>query len=363
MDFSDGLKVLAEKINKYKDQINTEEATKTAFIMPFFDLLGYDTRNPLEFTPEFIADVGTKKGEKVDYAILLDNQPMILIEAKWCNEPLDKHDHQLLRYFSVTKARIGILTNGIIYKFYTDLEEPNKMDSKPFFEINLLNIKDTEINELKKFGKSNFELNNILSTAEELKYANAIKKVVLGVLDSPDDDFVSYILNSVYDGKKTQQTKDKFRKIIKDSMADVINDIVRSKLENALLPKSEKSEPSIADEVPTTNNDEPKSDIVTTEEELEGYYTIKGICSEFVESKRIFYRDNASYFNILLDDNKLKWICRLFFNSSQKYISFPKFEKDSSGRTLEEKLKLDSIEDIFKYRTKIKEIVEIYLKK
>ena len=136
MDFAEQLKLLIDKIIKYKDQINTEEATKTAFIMPFFDLLGYDTRNPIEFIPEFTCDIGTKKGEKIDYAIHIDNQPTILIECKWCGENLEKHDAQLMRYFSVSQAKIGILTNGIIYKFFTDLEETNKMDSKPLLEIN-----------------------------------------------------------------------------------------------------------------------------------------------------------------------------------------------------------------------------------
>ena len=153
MDFAEQLKLLIDKIIKYKDQINTEEATKTAFIMPFFDLLGYDTRNPIEFIPEFTCDIGTKKGEKIDYAIHIDNQPTILIECKWCGENLEKHDAQLMRYFSVSQAKIGILTNGIIYKFFTDLEETNKMDSKPFLEINLLSIRDNEIVELKKESK------------------------------------------------------------------------------------------------------------------------------------------------------------------------------------------------------------------
>lgn len=115
-----------------RGNLATEEATKTALIMPFFSLLGYDVFNPMEFIPEFVADVGTKKGEKVDYAIMNEGKPVILIEAKGVDDDLTKHDAQLFRYFTVTDAKFAILTNGIVYKFFTDLEEPNKMDEKPF---------------------------------------------------------------------------------------------------------------------------------------------------------------------------------------------------------------------------------------
>ncbi len=128
MDFIDQLKQFSSRVETLRASLQTEEATKTAIIMPFFAMLGYDVFNPQEFVPEFTADVGTKKGEKVDYAIVDNGNPIILIEAKWIGENLNKHDSQLFRYFATTTAKIGILTNGLIYKFYTDLETPNKMD-------------------------------------------------------------------------------------------------------------------------------------------------------------------------------------------------------------------------------------------
>ena len=114
MSFEERLASLAAKIRQQKDAIQTEEATKNAFVMPFIQtVLGYDVFNPLEVIPEFISDVGTKKGEKVDYAIIKDGQIQILIEAKKIGEPLNiNHASQLFRYFHVTTARISILTNG-----------------------------------------------------------------------------------------------------------------------------------------------------------------------------------------------------------------------------------------------------------
>ena len=148
MDFEEKIKRFIERIEKLKNSINTEEATKTSLIMPFFQILGYDVFNPDEFTPEYVADVGIKKGEKVDYAIILNETVTILIEAKSINENLKKHDSQLFRYFGTTTAKFAILTNGCEYKFYTDLDELNKMDSTPFLNINLLELKDTDIIEL-----------------------------------------------------------------------------------------------------------------------------------------------------------------------------------------------------------------------
>ncbi|HEX3030915.1 MAG TPA: type I restriction endonuclease, partial [Bacillota bacterium] len=176
MDFIDQIKQFAKRVEQMKEHITTEEATKTSIIMPFFQLLGYDVFNPAEFVPEFTADVGIKKGEKVDYAILQDKKPIILIEAKWCGEDLQKHDSQLFRYFGTTCAKFAILTNGIEYKLYTDLDEPNKMDEKPFLEFNILDIKDASVAELKKFQKHKFDLDTIFNTASELKYSNLIKQ-------------------------------------------------------------------------------------------------------------------------------------------------------------------------------------------
>src|SRR4051794_35249800 len=149
MDFADRIRELSGQILKQSAIIQTEEATKNAMVMPFISALGYNVFDPQEVTPELHADVGLKKGEKVDYAILKDGKPIILFECKWHGADLNKeHASQLYRYFSVTEARFGVLTNGIAYRFYTDLEAQNKMDSKPFFEFNMANYRDQDIEEL-----------------------------------------------------------------------------------------------------------------------------------------------------------------------------------------------------------------------
>src|ERR1700754_3182778 len=191
MDFKTQIKLLGERFLVLKDQVLTEEATKNAFIMPFIKELGYDVFNPNEVTPELVADIGMKQGEKIDYAIMQNGEPIILIECKHHAAPLNVNNaSQLFRYFHTTKAKFSILTNGIEYKFYTDLVEPNKMDEKPFFAFNITDIKDNQIEELKKFHKAYYDFDNIVNTASELKYTNELSLLLTSEFANPSPDFV-----------------------------------------------------------------------------------------------------------------------------------------------------------------------------
>nr|WP_315394477.1 type I restriction endonuclease [uncultured Duganella sp.] len=176
MDLIDQLRNLSSRIAATRDMISTEEATKNAMIMPFIQTLGYNVFDPQEVTPELVADIGLKKGEKVDYAILKNGKPIILFECKRSGGDLNiKHAGQLFRYFHVTEARFGVLTNGLVYRFFTDLEQANKMDETPFFEFNILDFKERDVEELKKFAKAAFDVGCILNTATELKYMRVMQ--------------------------------------------------------------------------------------------------------------------------------------------------------------------------------------------
>ena len=203
MDFIEELRNLSTTITKDKDAIQTEEATKNACVMPFINLLGYNVFNPKEVVPEFTADVGTKQGEKVDYAIVKDDEVIMLIECKKYGEDLSNaHTSQLYRYFSVVHARIAVLTNGVLYRFYTDLEETHKMDTKPFLEFDMLDIQPPLVNELKRFTKSGFDLDATLTAASDLKYTKEIKQTMIEQLEAPSEDFVRFFLSYVYSGVK-----------------------------------------------------------------------------------------------------------------------------------------------------------------
>lgn len=354
MDFKDNLFELSKKIERYRDKVTNEEMTKTAFILPFFDLLGYDTRNPFEFQAEFTADLADSKGEKVDYAILIDDVPKILIEAKEINDNLEKHDKQLMRYFHTTPAKIGILTNGIKYKFFTDLEEPNKMDSKPFLEVNMDDIRDPDVVELKKFFKNNFDENDILTSAEELKYSNAIKKLMKNNFENPSENFVTFVLSEVYEGVKTQKVKDKFYETVKKSVNQLLNEMVRSKLEGALEYKINGE-----DTLEEVEEQTEERILDTTQEELEGFAIIKAIAHEFVENiNEITYKDTTNYFNVLINDNTRKWLCRLYFNSDNKYLALPIFEDGVKSKKENKILLENGLNELYKYKNLIRESYE-----
>lgn len=349
--FKEALKNLGKRVEELKDSIGTEEATKTSLIMPFFASLGYDLFNPTEFVPEFTADVGIKKGEKVDYAIVLEGKPTILIEAKSINQELTKHDSQLFRYFGTTESKFGILTNGQEYKFFTDLDEPNKMDLKPFLTVDITRIKDNQIPELAKFHKENFDVDKITSSAAELKYLGALKDYLNSELDNPSDDFVKFLLNEIYEGMKTKQIIDKFKPIIKKGVNQFISERVNDKLSAALKSSVSIEEPNDDEAEKSVSHQE--SEIVTTPEELEAYTITKVALKDTIPLDRLFYRDNRSYFNILLDDNIRKWILRVRFNTLGMKIEL----NDDDHTTYE----LNEPMDIYNYTREIISVVEKFL--
>lgn len=316
MGFSEDIKIFAERISNLKDNITTEEATKTSLILPFFQLLGYDVFNPFEFIPEFTADTGTKKGEKVDYAILINNEPVILVEAKSASTELStKHMSQLFRYFAVTKAKFGILTNGLIYRFYSDLEESNKMDTSPFLEIDLLNLRNDYINELKRFQKDSFDMKGILNKASELKYTAMIKHEIIEQFDNPSDQFIRLLLKKeIYSGVKTQAVLDKFRNIIKDSFNEYVTDLINDRLQNAIITDS--------NAISTTTN---KSDQEPqlTQSELNILKYIKELLST---NENITYHKTSNYVSMQIGKNTRKWICRIYMRHSNNLLTLHKFE-------------------------------------
>ena len=279
MDFKDEIKQFGDRVEKLKAQISTEEATKNAFILPFIKALGYDVFNPLEVVPEYVADIGIKKSEKVDYAILIDGQPSILVECKHWSENLDVHNSQLFRYFHTTKAKFGLLSNGIIYRFYTDLVEKNKMDEKPFLEFNVTDIKDNQIEELKKFHKSYFDVDNIVNTASELKYMNELKTFINIEFQNPTDGFVRHFAKQAYPGMLTAKLMEQFTALTKKSIQQYINDLITERLKSALKKENDDDQKITEQEAVLAADIANESKVETTADELEGFMIVKTILS------------------------------------------------------------------------------------
>lgn len=349
------LEQLHQRVDSLKDQINTEEATKNAFVMPFIQILGYDIFNPTEVIPEFVCDIGTKKGEKVDYVIKRDNEPILIIECKHWKENVDAHNSQLHRYYHVSKARFGVLTNGHIYNFYADLEKPNIMDEKPFFTLDLSNLKGSSIKILENFTKNDYNLENILDSAEGLKYIKAIRNEFEKEIQEPSDEMIKLLVSRFFDKPLIASRLATFKEYTKKAFSNSINESISFRLKNALninetVPSKVAEQTNSVDD---NASEEPK--FITTEEEIEASQIVKAILREQLPSSRIAFRDTQSYFGILLDDNNRKPLCRLHFNSSNKYLEVFNHGKDNGEKKL-----LSSIDDIYNYKTELLDTLKNY---
>lgn len=360
MEFEERLAALATKVQNQREAIQTEEATKNAFVMPFIStILGYDVFNPLEVVPEFTADVGVKRGEKVDYAIMRDNEVQILIECKRSADPLRiEYASQLFRYFSVTNARIAVLTNGEVYNFYTDLDAPNKMDDKPFLVLDLGDIDETLLDELQKLTKESFDLGSVISAAEELKYVGSLKRAIAAQLREPSDEFIKFFATRVYDGSYTQKVREQFTGLVEKAVKQFLNEQVNDRLKTALGTTSaaglgnEPSTSAVVSEDAARENLAQPSEIVTTQDELEGYQIVKAIACSEVKPYRVTHRDQQSYFAVLLDNNNRKTIARLWFNGKrQKYLGL--FDENK----VETRYAIDTSDDIYEHAEMIRSTV------
>ncbi|QNL48132.1 type I restriction enzyme HsdR N-terminal domain-containing protein [Olivibacter sp. SDN3] len=348
MDFKDEIQQFAKRVDRLLPQIKTEEATKTSLIMPFLRILGYDVFDPFEVHPEFVADIGIKKGEKVDYAILKDDKPVILIECKHYADGLDPHNSQLFRYFHTTEAKFSLLTNGLEYRFYTDLVTPNKMDEKPFFEFKITEMRDNEIAELRKFHKAVFDLESISNTASDLKFFNEIKILINAEIHNPNEEFVRYFARQVYPGLVTAKVLDQFTTLTKKVFTQIVNDQISERLKSALKKETE----TTAELAPAPA--EPESLIITTQEEIDGFLIVKSILRKEVEVGRIYMRDTQSYCGVLLDDNNRRPICRFYFTANRLRIGL--FDKDKK----ETKHDIQSLDDIYNFSEEIVQSIGYY---
>lgn len=336
MDLQTQLEALSEKANTHREVLLTEEAAKTALVMPFLQALGYDVFNPNEVVPEFTCDVGTKKGEKVDYAIRIDGEIKMLIECKPCSQELSiKHASQLYRYFGVTDAKFAILTNGARYKFYTDLNSQNRMDEKAFFEFDLCKLRKTDIRNLAKFQRTGFDVDAIFETAASLQMEGQVVKAIESEMLEPSSDFVRFIAARVSDKRLTAGTKAAVARHIPNAFNAIIRNRLNDRLTSAI-------DPGDADDPASS------SEVETTAEEIDGFNIVRAIASELVDPSRVVMRDQKSYCAILLDDNNRKPIARLWFNSEAvRYLGTFDADKEETRHPLRQTV------DIFKYRNMI----------
>ena len=348
MDFIDEVGTRSGRFAARVEHLDTEEATKSSLVLPFIQMLGYEIFDPTEVVPEFTADVGTKKGEKVDYALVWNGKPVILIEVKKYGNNLDEEEmSQLLRYFTtVTDARFGILTDGITYRFFSDLDQPNVMDPKPFFEFNMLDFTEPEVEELKRFTKSAFEPSEVVEVARELKYTTEIKRVLAEDLASPSEDFVRFVIKRVYQGRATPAVRDQFASLAKQAFAQFITERINTRLKSAL--EREDGEGTDSSEAETSEERGQGEEPAFTALELEALQIVKAIVRDMVDVRRIGLRSSKTYCSVVLHDTDEKKdygrvCCRLRLRTKRLRLSFVDQGKEG------ERLVLSDLDDLYSH--------------
>jgi len=362
MDFKERIEQLHITVSKIRDRVIesgidfNEEMTKNSCILPFIDALGYNTKDPFEVIPEFTADTPDKKGEKVDIAIKKDDEVIFIIECKPMGAQLEKkHLGQLFRYYNVSKSKFGLLTDGLRYLFYASLDNGKSMDETAFFEFNILKYKESQLLELKKFTKSNFDRETILDTASNLKYHKLLKEKVAEIFneDNIPAEFVKMLARNVYgDGKRiTSQVLDLFQVLTKNALKEFLRDKVNERLDSAKIEETQ--EASGGQAIEEVGSKDKRVGIETTEDEIEGHRIIQTIASEIVEPETITMRDAKSYCAIFFQDNNRKPISRFYFSANKLTIGI-------FAEPEEERFELEKLTDIFKYRNQILQAVQRY---
>lgn len=323
MDLETSVAELANKLREHREILQTEEAAKTTLVLPFLRALGYDIFNPSEVKPEFTCDVGTKKGEKVDYALCVGGEVQMLVECKPVSSELSlKHANQLYRYFAATNARISLLTNGVVYQFYTDSDKANMMDDKPFFTFDLESYRKGDLAHLATFQRTDFDLDRIVRQAGNLKLQSQVSTLLRQEFADPSDELIRLIASQIHDGRLTEQVKDRYKSAIGNAISSLIRDGVNERLESAM-----RGEPDTSVE----ESDVPEGAVITTQAEIDGFNIVRAIASAEVNPERVIMRDAKSYCAILLDDNNRRTIARLHFNSpTSRYVGL--FEGKTENR-------------------------------
>lgn len=355
MSFKEQVTELSKRAVSAQNIALTEEATKNALVMPFLRTLGFDVFDPTQIIPEFVADVGLKKGEKVDYAVKIDGKIQYIVEAKAVSANLsDAQYTQLYRYFSTTDCSIAILTNGIQIWFFTDLDAPNKLDVNPFFKFDLFDYDENDLRELEKFHKDRFSIEDVKSSASTLKRMKAAISCIEAQFNDPDDDFVRLISKNIYDGKLTATVIAEFKPIIKRAF----DDLVRQKIQRKLTAAFDDSliSPSSSNVAESAKNMQDEDGIDTTQEEVDGFNIVRAIGAEFADISRIVMRDQKSYCGINFDDNNRKPIIRLHFNTKTKFLTV--FDAEKNGVRFD----VDRVADIYKVKGEIQTVIQSYIK-
>lgn len=229
------------------------------------------------------------------------------------------------------------------------------MDDRPFLEFDLFERQEAHVDELKKLRRSAFDLDEALSAAHDLKYLKALRQYFQEQWDEPDEDFVRFMVGQVYDGRVTKNVRAALRPVIRKALRQFVHGKVSGRLKSALHAEEASSENVVEEPIEEKAEEGATGAVVTTDEEMVGFHIVRAIVAEVVDPKRVVHRDVKSYFGILLDDNNRQPICRLHFNTAQKYVEL--FDQEGGERK-----PIEELDEIYQYADRLRETPARYEK-
>ena len=366
VDFADRVKAHTKRVSEFKDVVMSEEGSKLALIVPFLKLLGYDPNDPRVVVPEYCANFGNKKDCKVDFAIKRGDEIVMILESKKVGSPLEgAHEAQLQQYFqSLLSVKIAILTDGVVYKIFSDLDNTNVMDKRPFMVFDFSSVDLSLVPKLEKLCNANFDINTTLLEAQEMKYLGQLKDEIAREMESPSDSLVRHFVKCVYDHNVTMSVVNEFRPRVKEAFDNYIGSVIKSRLENVIdqtshtppVPDATEKAPTVAKEYEIILGNKQVGGIETTPQEVEGYFVVRSIVSNVIDPERVFARDTQSYCSIVLDNSNRKPICRLYFNDPNN-LQIEIVGRDRKG-TIH---KLSKVSDIYDHADALRSMVGSYV--
>lgn len=407
MGLFEDLRNLSEQIKKRQAHVKGEEATKQALVLPFLQVLGFDVYDPTEVRPEYVADFAKKKSsgqlEKIDYAITLKGEPAVFVECKAVDVAVEDHDGQLARYFNSTPSvKLAVITNGVQYRFFTDLRAANIMDAAPFLDLNILRITEREAELLKPFTKEHFNPAVVQRHAEEVISLERVTTLINDLLRSPSENFIRFVLGELdlVGGRVTANVVSRFEPIVKKSIQSALLGMMTKGIQQEIAPPptvappaappapapraaTEKStdvsaadssaKPASAAKPSPAAAPEPDGTTApgaeTTEEEKEIFQAVKRICAESPLRVPVKYRDGTNFLAINLGPTRT-WFLRLAAGSRRKSfvarLPLPQVEPLAAGLSTESvpeqadktRIYFNSIADVDKLRALILKLYE-----
>lgn len=299
----EALAAFVSRVKELSDHVKgNEQATKQSLIGPLFTLLGYDLTDPRQCLPEYRADFGKDRSVKpIDWAFIQNGKPIFFVEAKEAGKKLAGFDEQLADYFAkVPEVKLGILTNGIQWRFFTDLVNANVMDKEPFVKWDVLADEQPPVDFLKVLHRADFNPSLLRTFAQQTHHQNLLVGELARLLE-PSTEFTRLAVANIETRNLTAAVLENWKPIV----ANAINEWAKQRALSSVLSRST-AVPAPADE-----NASREARVETTQEELDAFAAFANIQRVLGAERPVAYEDTVSYFKVHIQDRRTWVICRL----------------------------------------------------